>query len=337
MAHIHIPIYPYLNCNGGWYRYIIYYNCTPSTEPHHCLIMVFSGCITSRILISDDRFRIVSCIYSSSNTKYSYKIIKNYFNTTNSNSQQQNNTNNLSKPKSSQEYVNNVTSVNLSSSKSSSLGRISWKSLLLALFSGLGLLYFYNYEKRRLKQNSSSSTQITSYGRALIGGKFNLVNENGVGVSSSDLYGKYLLLYFGFTYCPDICPTEIQKIKDIENILKSEKFEYEFQPVFISIDPLRDNSKRLAEYKLEYPEQQNIIWLTGKPEEIESVAKSFRVYYSAPKNVSPDDTSYLVDHSIFFYLIDRKGSTLDYYGKQMTPQEIANKIIQQVKADNKKQ
>jgi protein SCO1/2 len=105
----------------------------------------------------------------------------------------------------------------------------------------------------------------------------------------------------------------------------------EVVPVFISIDPKRDTTARLQEYKKQW--NPKMLWLTGNFTQVEDVAKKFRVYYSAPDVKEGEDQDYLVDHSIFFYLMDKRGDFMEYFGKWMSAEEVANKMRQTISAD----
>jgi protein SCO1/2 len=104
-------------------------------------------------------------------------------------------------------------------------------------------------------------------------------------------------------------------------------------PVFISIDPRRDTPARMKAYKKDYMPQ--MLWLTGTDEEVSKVAKAYRVYYSAPDVDEGADDDYLVDHSIFFYLLDREGHFVEFFGKSKSAEEVAQRMAQLVVTDNK--
>ena len=113
--------------------------------------------------------------------------------------------------------------------------------------------------------------------------------------------------------------------------------QHPIQPVFISIDPQRDTPQRMQAYKQQY--SPSFLFLTGTPSQIKDVARAYRVYYSAPDSVveGSGEEDYLVDHSIFFYLLDREGEVMDYYGKNMTWEEIVAKLCKVIPDDNIKE
>ena len=208
-----------------------------------------------------------------------------------------------------------------------------------------GLLAYYNYEKER---KQTAFQPVVSIGRAALGGPFTLVSHTGETVTSEQLKGRYVMIYFGFTHCPDICPTELAKMEAALATYHAQHPHHPIQPVFISIDPQRDTPARMQQYKQQY--SPSFLFLTGTPEQIKEIARHYRVYYSAPDIVPApvvadssssgsggsggDVEGYLVDHSIFFYLLDRDGEVMDYYGKNMTSEEIANKLCRIIPEDN---
>lgn len=154
-------------------------------------------------------------------------------------------------------------------------------------------------------------------GKPRVGGPFSLTDHNGRAVTEADFKGKYLLVYFGFTRCPDICPEELDKMALIlKEVNKSGQV---VQPVFITCDPARDGPKELKEYLAEFDE--SILGLTGSYDDVKQVCKAYRVYFSTPKEVKPGE-DYLVDHSIFFYLMDPQGQFVDAFGRNFTAEQV---------------
>ena len=129
-----------------------------------------------------------------------------------------------------------------------------------------------------------------------------------------------MLISFGYTYCPDICPTTLTTMTDALDDLGAQADQV--QPIFVTIDPERDTPAVLADYmKNFYP---GFVGLTGSPEEIAAVAKEYRVYYAKAK---PDDASdYLMDHSSLIYLMDREGRMVTTMSHSITPEQMAEKI-----------
>src|SRR5579885_996992 len=155
------------------------------------------------------------------------------------------------------------------------------------------------------------------YGRGPIGGPFTLTDSAGRTRSDSEFRGKLVIVYFGYTSCPDVCPTDLQAITlalDALGPLASE-----VQPIFITIDPERD-SKVLADYVSAF--HPSLIGLTGSPAEIRKVADAYKAFYTRVSDERTGD--YSIDHSGVIYLIGRKGEYLGF----MPPQTGAERLAQ---------
>lgn len=166
---------------------------------------------------------------------------------------------------------------------------------------------------------SKGSGKFTPVAGASIGGPFTLTDQDGRTVTERDFPG-WKLIYFGFTYCPAICPTELQKVSLILKTLgeRGEKI----QPLFISVDPERDTPAVLKGYvPMFHPRLKG---LTGTPEQIEAVKASWRVY--AAKVQEPNANDYTVDHSSFLYLMAPDGSLAGLYKAQDKAEEVARDI-----------
>jgi protein SCO1/2 len=160
-------------------------------------------------------------------------------------------------------------------------------------------------------------------GDADIGGNFELIDQDGKPFNSESLKGKISLIYFGFTYCPDICPTSLQKLTEVMNTL--DKYNIPANSVFITIDPKRDTQAVLQEYLKHF--HHKFIGLTGTPEQVKAVADKFKVYYAiAATNTKNDDVHYMIDHSSFIYLMDKKGKYLKHFYMNSSPEEIVEFI-----------
>ncbi|XP_029456107.1 protein SCO1 homolog, mitochondrial isoform X2 [Rhinatrema bivittatum] len=161
-----------------------------------------------------------------------------------------------------------------------------------------------------------------SLGKALLGGPFSLTDHNGQVRTSNNYVGQWLLLYFGFTHCPDICPEEIEKMMLVVDEIDRIPSLPNLTPLFITIDPERDNTEAVARYVKEF--SPKLIGLTGTPQQIEEVARAYRVYYSqGPKD---EDSDYIVDHTIIMYLIGPDGKFVDYFGQNKKDSEICASI-----------
>ncbi|MEP7173184.1 MAG: SCO family protein [Aestuariivirga sp.] len=144
-------------------------------------------------------------------------------------------------------------------------------------------------------------------GTALVGGPFTLTDQNGRKVTEKDFLGKYMLVFFGYTYCPDVCPTELQVMSAALDSLGAKADA--IQPVFISVDPERDTPEILKQYVGNF--HPRLMGLTGTPAEIVSVAKTYRVFFSKVENSGSD--TYLMDHSTIMYLMDPQGRFLKHF------------------------
>lgn len=213
-------------------------------------------------------------------------------------------------------------------------GPVSWMSFFLLVCTGAGLVVYYDREKKRhiqgISNSSNSVKEGPSVGKAAIGGPFNLINHYGKPVTEKDFLGKWTIIYFGFTHCPDICPDELQKLAAaIDKIEK--KGGIEVVPVFISVDPERDSVEQVAEYVKEF--HPKLIGLTGSKEEVLNVARAYRVYYM---KTAEEDSDYLVDHSIIMYLMDPDMEFLKYFGKNEDVDTLTNGVIKEIKGYKKK-
>lgn len=138
-------------------------------------------------------------------------------------------------------------------------------------------------------------------GVALVGGPFTLLDQDGRRVTEKDFLGKYMLVFFGYTYCPDVCPTELQVMTAALDQMGAEA--QRIQPVFVSIDPDRDTPSVLKAYVGNFGDR--LVGLTGTPEEVAAMAKAYRVYYARAGGGSGKD--YLMDHSSIIYLMGPDG------------------------------
>lgn len=147
-------------------------------------------------------------------------------------------------------------------------------------------------------------------------------------VTSEQFKGKWLLLYFGFARCPDICPSEMVKVGKVMDTLKETHPELHknIVPVFVSVDPARDSLKALREYGKDF--HPSFIFLTGAPTQVQEMAKKYRVYISKADETSDGD--YLVDHSIVVYFHDDTGDLADCFTQSMRPSDVTSKIIERM-------
>jgi protein SCO1/2 len=151
-----------------------------------------------------------------------------------------------------------------------------------------------------------------------IGGPFTLENGSGRPVTDKDFRGKYMLVYFGYTFCPDVCPTTLNAVADAMDKLGPAASRV--QPLFITVDPKRDTPAVVQQYAAAFG--RSIEGLTGTPEEIATVAKEYRVYY-AEHRTGPGANDYSMDHSSVLYLMDPNGRFIAPVRADQSGDEIA--------------
>lgn len=159
---------------------------------------------------------------------------------------------------------------------------------------------------------------------AKIGGSFTLTNQDGGKSSDTDFAGKYRIIYFGFTYCPDVCPIDLANLMNGLTLAEKEDpaLAEKIQPIFISIDPERDGPEQLKQYTDNF--HPRLIGLTGSVDEIAAVAKKYLIIYN--KRESPGFSEYLVDHSRQGYLFGPDGEPIALLPFDGTPQQVADEI-----------
>lgn len=150
----------------------------------------------------------------------------------------------------------------------------------------------------------------SSSGTSLVGGPFTLVDHEGQTRTEADFLGTHTLVYFGYTYCPDACPTALGIMTEALKRLDEDQLA-KVQPIFISFDPERDTVEALKDYvPLFHPK---LIGLTGTPEQTKAAAKAYRVYFA--KVESEDQNDYLVDHSSYIYLMSPEGEFIKHFSE----------------------
>jgi cytochrome oxidase Cu insertion factor (SCO1/SenC/PrrC family) len=161
----------------------------------------------------------------------------------------------------------------------------------------------------------------SSSGEALVGGPFTMVNHKGETVTEKSFLGQYTLIFFGFTFCPDVCPTELQVMATALNQM-GEKGN-RITPVFVSVDPTRDTPQVVAEYVSAF--HPRMVGLTGTPEQVAGMANAYRVFYSKVENKErPDD--YTMDHSSIVYLMGPDGKFLKHFTYSTDPKALAEAL-----------
>lgn len=193
----------------------------------------------------------------------------------------------------------------------------------------LGATYiFYRFAfLERKEEVMRSIPKQGAVGRAAVGGPFELVDTEGKPFTDKDLLGNFALIYFGFTFCPDICPDELDKITEGINLADKAVSQVPVTPVFISVDPERDTPAAVKAYLKDF--HPRFVGLTGTMEQVKKAARAYRVYFHKTNEEKGD---YLVDHSIIMYMIDPNGDFLTFFGRNNTAEDIADVIRKNIRA-----
>jgi protein SCO1 len=162
-------------------------------------------------------------------------------------------------------------------------------------------------------------------GQALVGGQFSLIDTNGRRVTEKDFLGRPMLVFFGFTFCPDICPSGLQVMAAALDKLgpKGERI----VPVFVTIDPERDGPEQLKSYLASF--HPRLVGLSGTLAEITDVAKKYRVYFKKVKD-EKSSADYTMDHSTIMYLMDAKGQFVAHFSHSTSADKLAEGLGKQL-------
>jgi protein SCO1/2 len=158
-----------------------------------------------------------------------------------------------------------------------------------------------------------------------IGGPFTLVNTAGQTVTDKDVLTKPSLVYFGYTFCPDVCPFDMARNVEAVDLLAARGIDV--TPVFISIDPERDTPEALADYATNM--HPALVALTGSPEQVKAASQAYKTFY---RKQPSDDEFYLVDHSTFTYLMLPGTGFVDFFRREITSEQMADSVACFVKA-----
>ena len=179
-------------------------------------------------------------------------------------------------------------------------------------------------------QQTAQSGPVTVTGKADIGGPFTLVNQDGDIVTEKDIHGKPQLIYFGFSYCPDVCPLALQQMGAAQ--AKVDPKGEIFQPIFFSVDPERDTPESLKLYITANGFPKNLMAFTGTVEQVDAAKLAYKIY--AQKAEDPDLTGgYTVDHVSLIYLMDANGEFVDVFTHNSTVDDIAKRLAAYKKAN----
>ena len=157
-----------------------------------------------------------------------------------------------------------------------------------------------------------------------IGGRFTLISQDGRPLTDADFRGKYTLVFFGFTNCPDVCPLTLNNISRAMVLLGAD--ENKIQPLFISVDPLRDTPNVLRKYLKHF--DHRIIGLTGTPKQVVAVQRAYRIFAQRRNAVGVGSDDYLMDHTSISYMMGPSGEFKTFFSNGSTPEEFVTKIRQ---------
>jgi protein SCO1/2 len=164
--------------------------------------------------------------------------------------------------------------------------------------------------------------QSSTSGKALIGGPFSLIDADGKRVTAETYRGRYTLVFFGFTSCPDICPAGLQLISAALDKLgpKADRV----TPIFVTLDPERDTKEKVGAYVKNF--NPRLVGLTGTPQEIAQIAKEYRVYYKKMPTEGGAPGDYSLDHSSIIYLMDPNGEYVTHFTPTTPVDELTNRL-----------
>lgn len=196
------------------------------------------------------------------------------------------------------------------------------KTIAIAAAAAVAALLGGSYAFSVMKPSSDdvfAQCRATTVGGADIGGPFELVDETGRTVTDADIVTGPTLFYFGYTFCPDICPTDNARNADAVYILDDRGIEV--TPVFVSIDPERDTPERVAEFTdIFHP---RMIGLTGSPEQVHAASQAFKTYY---QREDTEDEYYLIDHTTGAYFVLPEHGFVEYFSRDVTPEQMADRL-----------
>ncbi|HEY1095740.1 MAG TPA: SCO family protein [Alphaproteobacteria bacterium] len=207
-------------------------------------------------------------------------------------------------------------------------------AILLAILVGAGIGYVQIRTQKVVMQDQSSENKkesVPPLAGITLDAKFSLIDQNHKPVTEKSWPGQYLLVYFGFAHCPDVCPLGLSKIAEALNALPKATAD-RIQPLFITVDPARDTVKQMKDYVILF--HPRLAGLTGSQEQVDATIKNFRVY--AQKQIIPadqggDDQNYMMNHSSFTYLVAPDGKVADVFAHETSAEDMATKLKAQIK------
>ncbi len=191
---------------------------------------------------------------------------------------------------------------------------------LVMVIAALGSIWYLTRNLGGADVFAQCRTGAVAGGSSAIGGPFELVSETGETVTDKDVITEPSLLYFGYTFCPDVCPLDTARNAEAITIL--EERGQMVQPVFISVDADRDTPETMAEFTdIMHP---RMIGLTGSAEQVKAASQAYRTYYKKQDDGDPE--YFLIDHSTFSYLVLPEHGFVEYFKRDLTPEQMADQI-----------
>lgn len=184
----------------------------------------------------------------------------------------------------------------------------------------LGGIYWMTMRSDPDDQFAQCRASNVAGGAGAIGGPFELVSETGETVTDKEVIDQPALIYFGYTFCPDVCPIDVARNAQAVEILE-ERGEM-VKPVFISIDPERDTPEAVDDFTANL--HPRMLGLTGSPEQVKAASQAYRTYYNAQDG--EDDEYYLVDHSTMTYLVFPETGFADFFRRDVSAEEMADRV-----------
>lgn len=198
--------------------------------------------------------------------------------------------------------------------------RVFFSLVAVAIAVGVGVvsakIYFALQERNA--RGPAAPGQIRVSADTPLGGPFTLTNQDGQHVTEIDFRGRFMLVYFGYTYCPDVCPTELNTIALAMKALGPDA--KQVVPIFITVDPERDTPAVLKTYLASFGPE--FVGLTGSPQEIAAAAQAYRVYYKKEVDAS-DPENYSMDHTSLLYLMGKNGKIVALFRTGAKPEDLA--------------
>ncbi|MCT4611690.1 MAG: SCO family protein [Pelagimonas sp.] len=197
--------------------------------------------------------------------------------------------------------------------------RIAAISASVAIAALLGAVWYSTTGPDTADQFAQCRSGNVAGGAGQIGGPFTLVDKNGETVTDKDVITEPSLVYFGYTFCPDVCPLDTVRNADAVDLLAQKG--QSATPVFITIDPERDTPEVVGDFA--YNLHDKAIGLTGSAEQIKAASQTYKTYY---KKQDGDPEYYLVDHSTFTYLVLPEHGFVEYFRREVTPEQMAERV-----------